>query len=325
MQVIQPFLQVFLSYLEEYPIMREPRELYEPVQYILRLGGKRLRPVGLLMATSVFDSSYDRALPAAMALETFHNFTLMHDDIMDDAPLRRGKPTVHLKYDLNTGILSGDAMLILAYQMLMDAQPKALVPELLALFNKTAIEVCEGQQMDINFESREGVLIEEYLRMIELKTAVLFACALQMGARIGGASMEDATHLYDYGRNIGIAFQLQDDLLDTFGDPDKVGKKTGGDIAQNKKTYLFLKALEVAGPAEQKELIRLFSDRTAVEEEKIERVIQLFQQLGIREAAESIKNEYRDKAYQSLERVSVTSPQLDMFRTLGDFLLGRDQ
>lgn len=325
MQVIQPFLQVFLSYLDEYPLMREPRELYEPVQYILRLGGKRLRPVGLLMATSVFDKNYERALPAAMALETFHNFTLMHDDIMDDAPLRRGKSTVHLKYDLNTGILSGDAMLILAYQMLMEVQPKELVTELLALFNKTAIEVCEGQQMDINFESRQDVLIEEYLRMIELKTAVLFACALQMGARIGGASIEDAAHLYDFGRNIGIAFQLQDDLLDTFGDPGKVGKKTGGDIAQNKKTYLYLKALEVAGPAEKEELSRLFSDRPADEGAKINRVIQLFQQLGIQEAAESIKNEYRIKAYQALERVSVTSPKLEMFRTLGDFLLGRDQ
>jgi geranylgeranyl diphosphate synthase type II len=325
MQVIQPFLQVFLSYLDEYPLMREPRELYEPVQYILRLGGKRLRPVGLLMATSVFDKSYERALPAAMALETFHNFTLMHDDIMDDAPLRRGKPTVHLKYDLNTGILSGDAMLILAYQMLMEVQPKELVTELLALFNKTAIEVCEGQQMDINFESRQDVLIEEYLRMIELKTAVLFACALQMGARIGGASIEDAAHLYDFGRNIGIAFQLQDDLLDTFGDPGKVGKKTGGDIAQNKKTYLYLKALEVAGPAEKEELSRLFSERPVDEGAKINRVIQLFQQLGIQEAAESIKNKYRNKAYQALERVSVTSPKLEMFRTLGDFLLGRDQ
>lgn len=325
MQVIQPFLQVFLSYLDEYPLMREPRELYEPVQYILRLGGKRLRPVGLLMATSVFDKNYTRALPAAMALETFHNFTLMHDDIMDDAPLRRGKPTVHLKYDLNTGILSGDAMLILAYQMLMEVQPGDLVTELLALFNKTAIEVCEGQQMDINFESRQDVLIEEYLKMIELKTAVLFACALQMGARIGGASIEDAAHLYDFGRNIGIAFQLQDDLLDTFGDPGKVGKKTGGDIAQNKKTYLYLKALEVAGPTETEELTRLFSDRPADEAAKINRVIELFQQLGIQEAAESIKNEYRDKAYQALERVSVTSPDLEMFRTLGDFLLGRDQ
>ncbi|CAG0907532.1 unnamed protein product, partial [Cyprideis torosa] len=226
--------------LKNIELAKEPKGLYEPVSYILALGGKRLRPVLTLLSCGMY-SDPKRALPQALAVEVFHNFTLIHDDIMDDAPLRRGKQTVHEKWDINTAILSGDVTLVKAYQLLSDCNPTKLLA-LLELFNKTAVEVCEGQQLDVDFESKDDVSEEEYIRMIQLKTSVLLGCALQMGAIVGGASEEDANNLYQFGLLLGTAFQIKDDLLDCFGDPDIFGKQVGGDIIANKKTLLLIHA-----------------------------------------------------------------------------------
>ncbi|MNE23419.1 (2E,6E)-farnesyl diphosphate synthase [compost metagenome] len=243
MHDISQYQDFFINYLQNQNIHKEPANLYEPIEYILGLGGKRIRPVLTLMAAEVFDTDYSIALPAAMAVEVFHNFSLVHDDIMDDAPLRRGQITVHEKWDLNTGILSGDAMLILAYQYF--EQYDAIVFRNLAkLFSKTALEVCEGQQWDVDFEDRKDVTIPQYLKMIEYKTAVLVAAAMKMGAIVAKTSEKEADLIYDFGLNLGLAFQLQDDYLDAFGDPETFGKQVGGDIIENKKTYLYLKALE---------------------------------------------------------------------------------
>ena len=217
----------FSDYLLENRFLKEPLNLYEPIDYILQIGGKRVRPVLVLMAARLFDNHYQKALPAALAVEVFHNFTLVNDDIMDDAPIRRGQPAVHTKYNLNTGILSGDVMLILVYKLLMQIDKGTALPEILRVFNDTAILVCEGQQYDMDFEKRSDVSIPEYITMIEYKTAVLMAVALKIGAIIGGANNEDAQNLYEFGRLAGIAFQLQDDLLDTYGNPEKFGKKPG--------------------------------------------------------------------------------------------------
>ena len=230
----------FLQYLEAKNWIQEPKNLYEPIDYILQLGGKRIRPVLTLMAADIFSGDFQKALPAALAVEVFHNFTLVHDDIMDDAPLRRGQATVHEKWDLNTGILSGDAMLILAYQYFEDYEPHVF-QKLSKLFSKTALEVCDGQQLDVDFETRNDVSIPAYIDMIRLKTSVLVAAALKMGAIVAETSNENANLIYDFGLNLGLAFQLQDDYLDTFGDPETFGKQIGGDIIENKKTFLYLK------------------------------------------------------------------------------------
>src|SRR5690606_710944 len=243
MRKINFYQEVFLQYLEGFKIERQPQTLYEPVNYILSLGGKRLRPVLTLMVAEVFDCHYKKALNAALSVEVFHNFSLIHDDIMDAAPLRRGQETVHEKWDVNTGILSGDAMLIMAYQLFehYDAETFRLLAK---LFSKTALEVCEGQQYDVDFETRDDVTIDEYLKMIECKTAVLVGAAMKMGAIVAKTSEKNQDMMYEFGKNLGIAFQLQDDYLDVFGDPKTFGKQSGGDIIENKKTYLYLKALE---------------------------------------------------------------------------------
>ena len=227
----------FEEYLDKKNWNREPKNLYEPIEYIIQLSGKRIRPILTLMAADILSGNFTKALPAALAVEVFHNFTLVHDDIMDDAPLRRGKKTVHEKWDLNRGILSGDAMLILAYQY-FENYPPTIFQKLAILFSKTAIEVCDGQQLDIDFETRKEVTISEYLNMIRLKTSVLVAAALKMGAIVAESSEKNADLLYEYGLNLGLAFQLQDDYLDTFGDPETFGKQVGGDIIENKKTFL---------------------------------------------------------------------------------------
>ena len=261
--------ETFQKYLKENIFNQTPQELYQPVNYILKLGGKRLRPVILLMSYNLFKETVEKALPAAFAIEIFHNFSLLHDDIMDEAPLRRGQPTVHIKYDVNTGILSGDVMLIYAYQYILQLEDQSNIPALMRIFNKVAIEVCEGQQYDMNFETSQEVKIVDYLKMIELKTSVLLAGAMKMGAVIAGAPEKDANHLYEFGKNIGIAFQLQDDILDTFGDPEKFGKKVGGDIAQNKKTYLLLKAMELAKGSRKQALSDLITQNYIEEATKI--------------------------------------------------------
>jgi len=246
MHYIEKYQKGFNDYVETFILPNQPEGLYDPISYMLSLGGKRLRPVLTLMVTDIFNENYKKALDAAMAVEVFHNFTLVHDDIMDAAPLRRGKQTVHEKWDLNTGILSGDAMLILAYQ-LFENYEGIMFKSLISLFSKTAIEVCEGQQYDIEFESRTNVTIPEYLKMIEYKTAVLVGASMKMGAIVARVPPKDQDSMYEFGKYLGIAFQLQDDYLDAFGDSETFGKQIGGDIVENKKTYLFLKAMELSG------------------------------------------------------------------------------
>ncbi len=260
MQNVQFYQDAFTSHLEGFTQDREPLSLYSPVNYILQLGGKRLRPVLTLMTAEIFNADYKIALDAALSIEVFHNFSLVHDDIMDDAPLRRGYQTVHEKWDVNTGILSGDAMLIMAYQLFENYEPVTF-QALAKLFSKTALEVCEGQQYDVDFEMRDNVTIGEYLKMIEYKTAVLVGAAMKMGAIVANASLEDQHSIYEFGKNLGIAFQLQDDYLDVFGDPKTFGKQVGGDIIENKKTYLYLKALEFSNEVDKLELTQLFKPR----------------------------------------------------------------
>lgn len=244
MQTIETYQKAFIAYLQEYATVKEPLGLYEPIQYILNLGGKRLRPVLTLLSAEIFDGDYKNALNAALSIEVFHNFSLVHDDIMDAAPLRRGQKTVHEKWDMNTGILSGDAMLIMAYQ-LFENYDATTFQSLAKLFSKTALEVCEGQQYDVDFETRTDVSVTEYLKMITFKTAVLVAAAMKMGAIVANASEENQNNIYEFGINLGIAFQLQDDYLDAFGNPETFGKQVGGDIIENKKTYLYIKSFGI--------------------------------------------------------------------------------
>jgi geranylgeranyl diphosphate synthase, type II len=298
---LRNYQHIFDYYLAQNAFNESPSELYEPVNYILNLGGKRLRPLLVLMGADLFDDHIEKALPAAFAVEIFHNFTLLHDDIMDEAPLRRGKPTVHARYGINTGILSGDVMLINAYHFLNKIEPHDLKSKLFTIFNKMAIEVCEGQQYDMNFERRNDVTLDEYIRMIELKTSVLIAAAFQMGALIGGASDEDSHQLYEFGRNFGIAFQIQDDILDTFGDPEKFGKKVGGDIVQNKKTYLVLKSYELANATQQADLQQLMNTPTEDEKVKIETVRSLFKELDVLNYAQNAMYGFLEKSFKALD------------------------
>lgn len=325
LQTLRQFQTLYQQYTEKHRFQLEPQALYEPIDYILNLGGKQLRPVLLLMAHHLFSDNMEAALPAAYAIEIFHNFTLLHDDIMDEAPLRRGKPTVHHLYNVNTGILSGDVMLIYAYEYLLKTGRSKQIGDLVSVFNRAAIDVCEGQQFDMNFETTAEVSLEEYLKMIELKTASLIACAIKLGAMIGHAKDEDVHHLTEFGRHIGIAFQLQDDILDTFGDPKKFGKKVGGDIAQNKKTYLYLKALEVADEVSKKNLLALYQDHKVEEKIKIEKVVSIFNLLNIRNLSESIKDIHQQKAFEHLNQVCVETPKKEILGNLALQLLKREK
>jgi geranylgeranyl diphosphate synthase type II len=319
---LEKYSIVLQDYLSEVIIDREPKQLYEPIQYILSLGGKRLRPVLTLMTCHFFKDDFKKAIPAAVALELFHNFSLIHDDIMDKAPIRRGNITVHEKWDLNTGILSGDAMLILAYQ-LFEGYSAETFQELAKLFSKTALEVCEGQQYDVDFESRNDVTISEYLTMIEYKTSVLIGAAMKMGAIIGEASDSCKEGCYNFGRDIGIAFQLQDDYLDAFGDPTSFGKQVGGDIIANKKTFLYIKALHNCTPSEATELEQFFNRTPENPSEKIKRVKQLFESTG---AAEATKNEieaYTQKANDVLETIAIAEEHKNTLRAFGEMLMKR--
>lgn len=316
---------LFKTYLEDNKFVKSPNGLYEPIDYIMSLGGKRIRPVLLLMGCNLFSDEVDNAMPAAFAVEVFHNFTLLHDDIMDEAPLRRGKPTVHEKYNQNTGILSGDVMLVYAYQFMLKVETKAKISDLLTVFNHFAIAVCEGQQRDMDFEERKDVTIPEYLKMIEQKTAALIAGSLKLGALIGGADESDAKHLYEFGRNIGIAFQLQDDILDTFGDPEKFGKKVGGDIVQNKKTFLVLKTMELADEKGKKSLSYLMDEATAVkEEEKINAVKSIFNQFQIRSISEELMEKYLTKAFEHLSKVKINEERKKGLVKISNKLMGRE-
>ncbi len=300
----------------------EAQRLYDPVKYILSQGGKRLRPVLCLMACNLFSDMIDEAIMPAIGIEVFHNFTLVHDDIIDKAEIRRGVPTIHAKWGLEQAVLSGDVMTFIASECIAQAPPKQLL-KILRLFNKTATEVCIGQQLDIDFEKKSIVQEEEYIRMIELKTAVLIATSLKIGSIIGEAPDSDQNLLYEFGRCLGIAFQIQDDILDTYGETKRFGKKTGGDIVANKKTWLLVKTLELAGGQDLKELKRLLSEKEIVAEEKIEAVKSIYDSLGVRLLAENLSYEYINKAFESLDSVNVKKDRKTELRQLATSLIGR--
>lgn len=319
---ISQYREAVIDHLHQKVKVKEPANLYEPMVYILEQGGKRLRPVLVLMSTEIFDCNYTKALDAALAIEIFHNFSLVHDDIMDAAPLRRGKRTVHEKWDINTGILSGDAMLINAYQ-LFESYEGDTFKELSKLFTKTAIQVCEGQQYDIDFETRDNVSIDDYLLMIEYKTAVLVGASLQMGAIVAQTSRECKDAIYQYGRLLGIAFQLQDDYLDAFGDPETFGKQAGGDIIENKKTFLYLKTLELAGRSEALQLEHLYSISPGDNSGKIEAVKALFESSGAADLTRKEIGKYTDKAFKILDRIELPEAKKEPLRKFGQMLMER--
>ncbi|MFN7676723.1 polyprenyl synthetase family protein [Flavobacterium sp.] len=322
MHSIYQYQEFISAYLESQYETKEPRNLYEPVHYILKLGGKRIRPVLTLMSAEVFDADYKLALPAALAVEVFHNFSLIHDDIMDDAPLRRGNETVHEKWNTNTAILSGDAMLILAYQY-FEKYNTDVFRDLAKLFSKTALEVCEGQQYDVDFETRDDVTIDQYLKMIEYKTAVLVGASMKMGAIVAETSAENANLIYDFGLNLGLAFQLQDDYLDAFGNPDTFGKQVGGDIIENKKTYLYLKAIEFANSDEKEQLLHLFSIQPEDNSAKIASVKEIFNSSGASSATQKAIQDYTLKAFETLRNISIDNEKKDILRSFGENLMGR--
>lgn len=301
---------------------REPMNLYEPVKYILSLGGKRIRPAMMLMAYNMYRNDVERILDPALALEIYHNFTLLHDDLMDNADVRRGKPTVHKRWDANTAILSGDVMLSLA-DVYMSHVDDACFREVMATFHKTSIEIAEGQQYDMDFESRTDVTEEEYIEMIRLKTSVLLACALKIGAILGGASQEDAAHLYRLGECIGLAFQLRDDYLDVYGDPKVFGKKIGGDILCNKKTYLYINALRLADK-EQRAVLDYWAATDANPAEKIAAVTDIYNKVGLPEMSRSIEEHYYSLAKAELEALSVSAEQKVVLRQFMAMLMERD-
>ncbi len=321
-KVLEVYKVEFQNYLKSKTLVKEPKNLYEPIDYILSLGGKKLRPVLALLSADAFGIDYRKALDVALAIEVFHNFTLIHDDIMDDAPLRRGKVTVHEKWDINAGILSGDAMLILAYQYL-ESYDAPVFKKLIQLFSKTGIEVCEGQQLDIDFETRTDVSIEEYMHMIKLKTSVLVGSALQMGAIIAEVSDDQSRKIYDFGLNLGIAFQLQDDYLDAFGDPEIFGKQIGGDIIENKKTYLFLKALEALKGNERENFQNLFSQHSLNVEVKIETAKELFSSTGAVSEIKNLIQAYTDRSFKILESIEISEEKKNLLRNFGKNLMER--
>ncbi|RYD59011.1 MAG: polyprenyl synthetase family protein [Sphingobacteriales bacterium] len=316
-QLVELFENRFLQTL---PFPQQPATLYGPCRYLLELGGKRVRPVICLMANELFGDINDDAWRAATAVELFHNFTLIHDDIMDKAPLRRGQPTVHAKYGLTSGILCGDVMNIYAYEEL--AHIKHHLPQILSLFNKTSIEVCEGQQMDMDFELRNDVSIDEYITMITLKTSVLLACSLKMGVLLGGATEGNSNKLYEFGKNMGIAFQLQDDYLDAFGATEKLGKQNGGDIIANKKTYLLLKAQENANATQQREINEWLGKEGS---DKVPAMLDLFRATGADKACTDAVAHYSNMAFGCLEEAAVLSKRKEPLQELAIYLLQRDK
>jgi geranylgeranyl diphosphate synthase type II len=294
------------------------------MRYMLALGGKRLRPLLTLIGSDLFDGKQESALPAAMAVELFHNFSLVHDDIMDKAPLRRGQATVHEKWNSNIAILSGDGILVKAYEELARSDAGQL-PALLRLFNTTAIEVCEGQQLDMDFETREQVSIPEYIHMITLKTAVLLGCSLEMGAITAGASGEDALNLYEFGKQTGIAFQFKDDILDVYGDAEKFGKQVGGDIISNKKTFLLLNALERANSKQKQELFSWIEKKEFIASEKISAVRKIYNELEVRKAAEAELSLHYTKGLSHLDLISAGADKKQKLRHFTAELMKREQ
>tara|TARA_Y100000589_G_scaffold226232_1_gene213732 strand:+ start:113 stop:1060 length:948 start_codon:yes stop_codon:yes gene_type:complete len=303
--------------IEQTSYRGQPSELYEPMNYMIQLGGKRLRPVTTLLSTQLFSGEIIKAIPAAKAIEVFHNFTLIHDDIMDKAPLRRGKETVHKKWNDNIAILSGDTLLIEAYNHFLEGEYENL-SQILKVFNQTAIYVCEGQQLDMNFETREDVTIAEYINMIRLKTSVLLGGAFKIGALVAKANEFEADLIYEFGVNLGIAFQLQDDYLDCFGDPEKFGKQVGGDIISNKKTFMMLKALEIDSTGE---LQKRVSQKVFNSQEKVESIKTLYKKLNVDTLAFELMNEYYTKAIHSLNQIqSLEDPKNKIIKFAEDLM-----
>lgn len=322
MQSIEFYRNAFLEYLSGKMAPKEPKNLYAPVSYIMGLGGKRLRPVLTLLSTEVFGASYKLALDAALSVEVFHNFSLVHDDIMDGAPLRRGKETVHKKWDVNTGILSGDVMLIQAYQLFENYEAETF-RALAELFSTTAIKVCEGQQYDVDFETRDDVTIPEYLKMIEYKTAVLVAAALQMGGIVAKAPRKAQERIFEFGLHLGLAFQIQDDYLDAFGDPLTFGKQVGGDIIENKKTYLYLTAMEQGTEEQKKTLAHLFSIQPADATEKINGVKDVFLETGAAKETQNAIAEHTQKAFNVLAKLQLPPEKHAILEGFGEQLMRR--
>ncbi|MCB9033315.1 MAG: polyprenyl synthetase family protein [Chitinophagales bacterium] len=315
MLLIDDLRSVFLDYLQAQQLPTTPNELYEPNTYFLNIGGKRLRPILLLLANQLYKGNVNDALPAALAIEYFHNFTLIHDDVMDDAPLRRNQQTVHEKYNINTAILSGDVLLIKAYELLskIDNEKLTLV---FKIFNQTAIEVCEGQQYDINFETQTVVTEADYIYMITLKTSVLIAAAMQIGALLGNATTEDANLLYDYALNLGIAFQIQDDILDCYGDNKQVGKQIGGDIIQNKKTLLMIKALADSSIKDDSELSDILLSNTINNDDKINQVLTIFECYNIKAKVIKTRDSYIAKAKTNLAQLNLDNTNKAILESL---------
>lgn len=319
--VIEEYQEIVSKALEDYSFKSlEPTELYEPCDYILGIGGKRLRPVIVMLGSYVFDGNVENVLKPALGIEFFHNFSLMHDDIMDAAPLRRGKETVHIKYDTNIGILSGDGLLIKAYQMMEDL-PADKFKAVTKLFSKTAAELCEGQQYDMNFETQEEVTYEEYIRMITLKTGVMMGASLKIGALIADASEEDCKSLYEFGKNLGIAFQLKDDYLDVFGQQD-FGKIHAGDIFENKKTILYIKALELSGEKEADELKFWYGMKTD-NIDKVYAVEKIFRKLKIDLEVMGLIAEYTEKSLSYLDKIQVSEEKKSQLKELASSLIER--
>lgn len=320
MQSFELLSQKFTLFFDKRHFPYEPSSLYDPNEYFLQLGGKRIRPVLCLMGNELFGEINEDTWHVGTAIELFHNFTLIHDDIMDKAPLRRGMETVHTKFGENTALLAGDVMLVTAYEEL-NKIGIAYLQSILSLFNKTAKEVCEGQQMDMDFEKMEIVSLPSYLKMIELKTSVALAASLKTGAILGGALLRNQNLLYEYGRTLGIAFQVQDDYLDAFGDPKKFGKQVGGDILANKKTFLLIHALETASPVNRVELHRLLKVNEA---DKVEKVLQIYKDCKADKWALELKNKYMEEAFTHLDDIAVLSKRKFPLKELAHFLVQRD-
>jgi geranylgeranyl diphosphate synthase type II len=318
MKTLKDYSVTFEKILKEYQFPGAPLNLYDPLNYFMNLGGKRIRPLLTLMSVELFGGKLEEAFPSALSIEFFHNFSLIHDDIMDKAPLRRNQETVHAKWNDNIAILSGDVLLVKAYQELQKQESMHLA-KLLCIFNKTAVEVCEGQQMDMDFESRSDVSVTEYIEMIRLKTSVLLGAALQMGAIIANASGNDQQLIYDFGVSLGIAFQIQDDILDLYGDPEKFGKQVGGDIITNKKTYLLLKAIEKQQGDEVNKMLLIQDSKT-----KVKTAQQLIKDLGIFNEAQELKSYYQQKAISALEAINVSNDHKLVLVELSDFLFNRE-
>lgn len=321
MEFLAAHLRLIEQGIQEIDWPKNPANLYDPCRYMLTLGGKRIRPALTLMAHTLFDANTPKALPAALCVELFHNFSLIHDDIMDKAPLRRGQPTVHTKWNETIGILSGDVMLVHTYQLLANNYTGTQLQQLMQVYNTTAIGVCEGQQLDMDFETRQDVTVQEYLHMISLKTSVLLGCALKMGAITANASTQDAEHLYAFGKNLGIAFQLRDDYLDAFGDPAKTGKQPGGDILAGKKTFLIIEGANAATAPDRTKLFALLAGN---EPHKVKDCLDLLTKYEAGEKVQEEVKRYQQEALHHLEKVNIGREQKEPFYHLATFLLNRE-